>query len=81
VTINVFIDTKKTGYIHKTSIEELIRHADGIIREVKYYLHIFLLYFRLFIQYRFTDKSRGWMSIELISKTKNSRKILFDIFF
>jgi len=60
------------NYIYKTSIEELIRNADEIIREVilfEKYLHIFFNFIS-FLQYRFTDKSRGWMSIELISKIK-----------
>jgi hypothetical protein len=34
VTINVYLDIKKSSYIYKTSIEDLIRHADEIIREV-----------------------------------------------
>lgn len=45
VTISVYIDINKTNYTYKTSIEDLIRHADEIIREVmffKYLSHIFL---------------------------------------
>ncbi len=53
MTISVYISTKKNNYTYKTSIEDLIRHADEIIRE-----------------YKFTEKGRGWMSIELISKMK-----------
>jgi len=34
ITIGVYIDIKKTNYIYKTTIEDLIRHADEIIREV-----------------------------------------------
>jgi hypothetical protein len=34
VTIGVYVATKKTNYIYKTSIEDLIPKADEIIREV-----------------------------------------------
>jgi len=34
ITIGVYIEIKKINYIYKTSIEDLIRHADEIIREV-----------------------------------------------
>jgi hypothetical protein len=57
VTISVFIDVKKTNYIYKTSVEDLIRHADGIVREVISFIY-FSFNFILFIQYRFTDKGR-----------------------
>jgi hypothetical protein len=34
VTINVYLSLKKTNYTYKTTIEDLIRNADEIIREV-----------------------------------------------
>ncbi len=50
ITISVYIDIKQTNYIYKTSIEELIRNADEIIREVilfeKYFF--FLISYSLF---------------------------------
>ena len=34
VTIAAYIDIKKTNYTCKVSIEDLIRHADELVREV-----------------------------------------------
>lgn len=34
VTISVYLSTKKSNGVYKTTIEDLIRHADEIIREV-----------------------------------------------
>ncbi|CAF3504295.1 unnamed protein product [Adineta steineri] len=36
VTIDVYMDVKKTNYTHKTSIEDLIRRADNVIREYRF---------------------------------------------
>ena len=35
VAINVYIDMRETNYVYRTSIEELIRKADNVIREVR----------------------------------------------
>jgi len=35
ITITIYNDKKKINYIYKTSIEDLIRHADQVIREVE----------------------------------------------
>ncbi|UJR25382.1 hypothetical protein I4U23_006730 [Adineta vaga] len=57
VVLGVYVDIKKTNYTFQTSIEDLIKKADNIIRE-----------------YRFTDKSRASMSIELFVPNDNVRE-------
>ena len=35
VTISVYLSAKKINCVYKTTIEDLIRYADEVIREVK----------------------------------------------
>jgi hypothetical protein len=34
VTISIYLSAKKTNYVYNTTIEDLIRNADEVIREV-----------------------------------------------